>query len=437
MAAIALFEDSHWQNFAPISLTRPTFDIKVGARTYFEEYTQAPEFLFTREFLAQTTQERHAASRVNPGSFDADTVFVNGLLHPAAVYLDRLSNIGHTFAITSGQRLLVGRLGKKGGEYLTRCAAHGKKINLKKLDVEKSTDLKMQDTRGLLSNPWDIINAIENSLSMQISASDASDSSNVIGSNSSNNNSSNSASSNVKVLGVNRVVIGQGAIIEDGTVLDATQGGILIGPEVRIAPSRIVGPTFIGAMTQVKQFTIIESSYVGYNCRIAGEVEHSVISDHTNKAHAGFIGHSYVGEWVNIGAMTTTSDLKMTYGNIKMDDGFGKKADTGSNKIGSFIGDMSKTSIGTLIYSGRRIGMSSHLHGLVAEDVPSFTIYGSSIGSANVELEFDSAIETQRKVMSRRNQKMSSAYEEMMRHVFTITAEQRKKNRIRKAKFSI
>jgi hypothetical protein len=135
--------------------------------------------------------------------------------------------------------------------------------------------------------------------------------------------------------------------------------------------------------------------------------------------------------------MTTTSDLKMTYGNIKMDDGLGKKVDTGANKVGSFFGDMCKTSIGTLIYSGRRIGVSSHLHGLVAQDVPSFAIYGSSIGSSNVELEFRSALETQKKVMARRNQRLTKAFEEMMRHVFSITAEERKKKKVRSAKFSI
>jgi hypothetical protein len=135
--------------------------------------------------------------------------------------------------------------------------------------------------------------------------------------------------------------------------------------------------------------------------------------------------------------MTTTSDLKMTYGNIKMDDGLGKKVDTGTSKVGSFFGDMCKTSIGTLIYSGRRIGVSSHLHGLVAQDVPSFAIYGSSIGASNVELEFESALETQKKVMARRNQRLTKAFEEMMRHVFSITAEERKKQKVRRAKFTI
>src|SRR5687768_15410235 len=118
MASLALFEDSHWENFAPICLTKPTFDVKVGAKTYFEEYGRSPDYLLTRDYLAQTTQERHTVSKVNPGSVDADTVYVNGLLHPGAVYLDRLLNVSHNFIITSGNRLLVGRLGRKGGEYL-------------------------------------------------------------------------------------------------------------------------------------------------------------------------------------------------------------------------------------------------------------------------------------------------------------------------------
>ena len=164
-------------------------------------------------------------------------------------------------------------------------------------------------------------------------------------------------------------------------------------------------------------------------------MEHSIISDYTNKAHAGFIGHSYVGEWINIGAMTTTSDLKMTYGNIKMNIG-NKKVDTGQNKIGSFFADMVKTSIGTLIYSGRRIGVSSHLHGLVAQDVPSFTIYGTSLGARNMELELESIIETQKRMMRRRNQLMSEAYGQMIKDLFATTAADRKKHGVHKGKFA-
>jgi UDP-N-acetylglucosamine diphosphorylase/glucosamine-1-phosphate N-acetyltransferase len=419
--SIALFEDSYWQNFEPLSLTKATFDIKIGAKSFFEEHVLAPEILLTREYLASVTAERHARCKVNPTSIDGDTVFINGLLHPAAIHPDQLLKISHTFAITSSSnsRLLVARLDGKGIEYLQDRVAAGKTIDVKKLNIEKSTKLEDHETQGILSEPWDIIRVLENSLAIQVSTM----------------KNEAELGKGVRVEGTNTVALGKGATVEVGTLLDVRNGGIYIGPGAYLATSRIIGPAYIGDMTQVKQFTIIEASYIGYNCRVAGEVEYSIISDYTNKAHAGFVGHSYVGEWVNIGAMTTTSDLKMTYGNIKMNSGKGK-VDTAQNKIGSFFADMVKTSIGTLIYSGRRIGVSSHLHGLVVQDVPSFTIYGISIGARNVELELDSIIETQKKMMRRRNQRMSKAYEQMIKDVFATTAADRKRRGIRKGKFA-
>ncbi|MDQ3977113.1 MAG: hypothetical protein M3264_11370 [Thermoproteota archaeon] len=421
--SIALFEDSHWQNFVPISLTKATFDIKVGAKSFFEEHQLTPEILLTREYLACVTSQRHPNCKVNPSSIASDTVFVNGLLHPRAICPDRLFNINHTFAITanSSRRLLVARLDGKGIEYLQDCVAAGKRINVKKLKVEKLTNLEDQDTQGIISEPWDIIRVLENSLATQVSTM----------------KNETHLGNEVTVIGNNTVAVGRDASVEIGTVLDVRNGGIYIGPGAYVAASRIVGPAYIDGMAQVKQFTIIEASYIGYNCRIGGEVEHCVISDHTNKAHAGFIGHSYIGEWVNLGAMTTTSDLKMTYGNIKMNSGKNKKIDTGQNKIGSFFADMVKTSIGTLIYSGRRIGVSSHLHGLIAQDVPSFTIYGTSIGARNIELRLESIIETQRKMMKRRNQTMTKAYEQLVEDVFTVTARDRKRMDVRRGTFAL
>lgn len=375
-----------------------------------------PKELHAREYLADITGERHPHCKVNPNFIDNDTVFVNGLLHPGAIYPDRLLKVRHTFAITVGDRLIVARLDRKGTEYLSDRVAAGKWIDIRKFNVEKSTKLKAEESQGLLSEPWDIVRLLENSLAVQLSSMEV----------------ESDPTPGVRVAGNNTIVIGRNAVVEEGTVLDASNGGIYIGPNAHIATSRIVGPTYIGESTQVKQFTIIESSYVGQDCRVAGEIEHSVISGHTNKAHAGFIGHSYLGEWVNVGAMTTTSDLKMTYGNIKMG-----KVDTGQNKVGCFVADMAKTSIGTLIYSGKRIGVSSHLHGLIAQDVPSFTIYGVSIGTKNVELELRSAIETQKKMMSRRNQTMSNAYLKMIKDVFSMTALERKRVGVHRAKFVI
>ncbi|MEM2217715.1 MAG: hypothetical protein QW731_04995, partial [Thermofilaceae archaeon] len=142
--------------------------------------------------------------------------------------------------------------------------------------------------------------------------------------------------------------------------------------------------------------------------------------------HDGFIGHAYVGEWVNLGALTTNSDLKNTYGTVRVNTVRGRE-DTCRMKVGAFIGDMAKTSIGTFIYTGKRIGVASHSHGLVVEDVPSFTIYAKQFGCELLELELESAIRTQKRMMARRGIPMSEAMERLIRDVFRITVEERQK----------
>jgi hypothetical protein len=106
-------------------------------------------------------------------------------------------------------------------------------------------------------------------------------------------------------------------------------------------------------------------------------------------------------------------------------------------KLGSFFGDMVKTSIGTNIYGGLKIGVSSHLHGFITHDVPSFVIFGEGIGAENVEMELSSAVRTQKRMMSRRNVELTSEYETVIESVFKRTAADRLEKRIRAKKFRI
>src|SRR5579884_1091433 len=105
---IAVFEDTQWQNFLPLTLTKATFDIKVGIKSFYEEYRQQiPDVLLTREYLAKVTSERHVESKVNPTSIDADTIFINGLLNPKAINLEKLQMTSNKFAIISYDGRLV------------------------------------------------------------------------------------------------------------------------------------------------------------------------------------------------------------------------------------------------------------------------------------------------------------------------------------------
>jgi hypothetical protein len=114
-----------------------------------------------------------------------------------------------------------------------------------------------------------------------------------------------------------------------------------------------------------------------------------------------------------------------------------QKIDTKTNKLGSFFGDMVKTSIGTNIYSGIRIGVSSHIYGNIFSDVPSYVIYGHGIGSENVEMDVSLAIKFQKRMMSRRNVNMSLPYEKMMKTLFEMTSKERNTYGVRPKRFTL
>ena len=140
---------------------------------------------------------------------------------------------------------------------------------------------------------------------------------------------------------------------------------------------------------------------LGHTVKIGGEVEASVIEPYTNKQHHGFLGHSYLGSWINLGAGTCNSDLKNTYGTINIEYGETKIA-TGMQFLGCFIGDYSKSAINTSIFTGKVIGVCSMLYGFVTSNVPSFVNYARLFGQTAL-LPADVMISTQARMFARRN----------------------------------
>ena len=413
--SIVFFEDTSWKNFVPLSLTRSLFDIKIGSLTTIERFNNKSSKLLTRRYLEGVTKERHPDCTVNKFEYNNDDIYINSLFLPLASFFKKW-NVKKRFLITFKDKVLMGRVDKSDSEYIYESVVADKKINNNKIGTEITSINDLNECGTLYCWPWDLNAQLKDILKSQILK---------------RNNPEG-----VKVIGNNPVYIDKTSIIGQGTVLDASDGGIYIGPQSSIYQSSIQGPVHVGEYTQVKPFSIISNSYIGKNCRIAGEIDSSIILDYTNKSHLGYLGHCYVGEWVNLGANTITSDLKMTYGTISMKVGDDKK-DTKSMKLGSFFGDMSKTSIGTNIYCGLKIGISSHVYGNIFEDVPSYVIYGHGIGSENAEMDVSSSIKFQKRMMSRRNVYMSSEYENMMKTLFEMTINERKKAKIRKKEFTI
>lgn len=153
------------------------------------------------------------------------------------------------------------------------------------------------------------------------------------------------------------------AQISEHAVINTEAGPVVIDAHVRIGAFCLLkGPLYLGERTQLDNCHI-SNTIVGTDCRLGGEIADSIIGNYTNKHHEGFLGHSIVGDWVNLGALTTTSDLKNNYGEVRLVFGTQKYA-AGTIKFGSIIGDYAKTAIGTMLGTGSIVDLGANLFGL-------------------------------------------------------------------------
>jgi UDP-N-acetylglucosamine diphosphorylase / glucose-1-phosphate thymidylyltransferase / UDP-N-acetylgalactosamine diphosphorylase / glucosamine-1-phosphate N-acetyltransferase / galactosamine-1-phosphate N-acetyltransferase len=216
-----------------------------------------------------------------------------------------------------------------------------------------------------------------------------------------------------------RVYLHPQARLDGPLVLDARDGPIVLDA-AHVEPfSFIQGPAAIGAGALIASARIRAETTIGPVCRIGGEVEASIVQGYSNKHHDGFLGHSYLGEWVNIGAMTTNSDLKNTYGTIRVGlEGLGQ-VDSGVLKLGCFLADHVKLGIGLHLNGGTVIGSGSNIFGVhfAPKTIPPFT-WG---GEVFREYQIDRMVDVARKVMGRRKVELVPVYEAMLRDAFALT----------------
>ncbi|HEU4827769.1 MAG TPA: putative sugar nucleotidyl transferase [Gemmatimonadales bacterium] len=175
------------------------------------------------------------------------------------------------------------------------------------------------------------------------------------------------------VLGSADRVVSQGAVVEPGVVFDVRNGGVVLeaGAEVR-SGTRLEGPCWVGAGARIVG-GFVRGSVIGPRCVVRGEVSSSIFLGYANKAHDGFVGHSIIGHWANLGAGTTTSNLKNTYGPVRL-EADGLRIETGRTLLGSLIGDHAKTAIGTMLPTGTIVGAGANVFGAasIPKHVPAF-----------------------------------------------------------------
>ena len=220
------------------------------------------------------------------------------------------------------------------------------------------------------------------------------------------------------------VYVAPGAVVHPMAVIDAERGPVYVDRGAVVHPfSRVEGPCYIGENSTLLGCKCREGNSIGPVCRLGGEVEGSIIHGFSNKYHEGFLGHAYVGQWVNLGALTTNSDLKNDYSPVSVVLDGRRPVNTGSTKVGSLIGDHVKTSIGTLLNTGAYVGAMAVLIAdgkLLPKYVPSFGWYidGAITGGFGKASLYAAA----KTAMQRRDCAWTEAEERMWDAVYDVTA---------------
>lgn len=221
------------------------------------------------------------------------------------------------------------------------------------------------------------------------------------------------------VLGEYPVCVLGGAVVEPHVVFDATSGPILLGRKAIVnAFTRLVGPCFVGAGSTILGGDV-RGSAIGPACKVRGEVSASIVVGYANKGHEGFVGHSLIGEWANLGAGTTTSNLKNTYGAVSVQTPLGMR-ETGMQFLGTLMGDHAKTGIGVRLTTGTILGAGANVYGgaMPPKLVPPFA-WGD--GAPYGSYDLDKFLIVAERVMARRSVALTPA----MRRALAGAYEQR------------
>ncbi|NLW49983.1 MAG: glucose-1-phosphate thymidylyltransferase [Candidatus Brocadiaceae bacterium] len=376
--SVVLFEDEFVSDMYPITLTRPAFAVTCGALNLYDVARMVGERVgyVVRDYLADTTACLYADERPAAGP----TLMLNAALAPDARHVARLRALlaaGEPFLCTTGRRVAAALVpaGVPLPDDLSPATAMPWLL-------ERGLPLREEEGLRTFDYPFHLIGVLEELFPANLQA-------------------------RIAAGGLREVrpgvFVGTDVDLAETAVVRADKGPVVLDDGVQVMEfAYLVGPLYVGPHSRIiERASVKESVSIGRLCKIGGEVEASVIESHTNKQHHGFLGHAYVGSWVNLGAGTSNSDLKNTYGTVRVEHQ-GRKLDTGLQFLGCVIGDFSKSAINTSIFTGKIIGVSSMLYGFVGQNVPSFCNYARSFGQMT-ECTIDQAVTTQRRMFARRS----------------------------------
>lgn len=403
---LVVFEDAGFRSLLPLVYPRATFNLRCGFDNLLSKIEAAfgrqADALFVRPALAVVMDERQRTQYdpprpVNRVPASDGQFWVNGRMLVRDAF-----DLPIGTAAWQGDTLLAAHIDKATAARIATGALFDSAKLRQALSAMKSGGISTA-AYTLFEYPWEVVGANAAEIVRQAHALPREKNGLVY--------------PGAYLLRETEIHLCAGVKVKSGAVLDAEGGPIFIGQNVVVSPNvTISGPAYIGDNCLIQPGAVIRGgTSIGPTCKVGGEVEGSILHAYSNKQHDGFLGHSYVGEWVNLGADTVNSDLKNTYGSVRVSLN-GEEVDTGETFVGAFIGDHAKTGIGTRLPTGCVVGYASNI--FVSQYAPKFTPSFTWLTDEGAQPQnVDKAASVARTVMSRRNRQLTSAEEALFRSI--------------------
>ncbi len=385
-----LFGDQTRNHLLPFTFTRPIADIRLGILTIREKWEKmlnAKTSTLTEEYL----------NAKFPLVKEADNILINSSILPDEILIKEIHELSPNQTLITGETIIALRL---------------KEEDIENLDwslIDSIAPLQTKSEIKKVNFLWDLIEMNEDAILSDYRLL-------------THNRRSQPIPDTVKVSAPEKVFIEEGAILEH-VIINATEGPVYIGKNAQIMDGAILrGPISIGEDTKIRMGAkIYGATSIGPYCKVGGEVSHTIIFGYTNKAHDGFLGHSVIGEWCNLGADTNTSNLKNSYETVRLwdyqEESFIK---TDLQFCGTFMGDHSKCGINTMFNTGTVVGVGAQIFGagFMRNFIPSFS-WGSVSGFSVHNI--DKSITIAKRVFARRNLEFTAIDEAIHRYVYEQT----------------
>ena len=392
---ICFFEDAQSDFFQPLTLTRPTDDLRIGILTIADKWVNALDTTTYSRIVKNPLSHVFESGQIDD---EQDCIWINSRYLPSDNLIEKINDLSAGQCLQFGDIVIAAKVdGPQSRQWFENGAP-----DFNKLFVLESSDFLS------ISNLWDLFQLNGREIVRDIALLNVQPSENI------------NISDHAVLENPGDIYLQDGATVEAGCVLNAEKGPIYIGKNATVMSGALIrGPVAICENAKVNMGAkIYADTTIGPVCKVGGEVNNCIFHSYSNKGHDGFFGNSLIGQWCNIGADSNTSNLKNNYSTIRLTNWANREEiETRQQFIGTIMGDHTKTAINTQLNTGTICGVSCNIfsNDFPPKLIPSFSWVGSNVIQT---YKLDKAFEAMEAMMARRDVELTDDYRKMLEHIF-------------------